>query len=76
MCKIFKANSNLVKLLTQKPLLIVRSRTKNYETLIKSSVLHLLVTLETRRVLNLRKYVLDMHVYFELRGHLSYFICD
>ena len=36
-CKICKANSILVKLLTQEPLLIVRSRTKNYETLTKSS---------------------------------------
>ena len=47
-CKICKANSILVKLLTQEPLLIVRTRTKNYKTRTKSSVIHLLVTLETR----------------------------
>ena len=48
-----KANSILVKLLTHELLFIVRSRTKNYKTYIKSSVLHLLVTLESRNVLNL-----------------------
>ena len=45
-----KANSTLVKLLTHELLFIVRSRTKNYKTYIKSSVLHLL---ESRKVLNL-----------------------
>ena len=40
---VFKA-----KLLTQEPPLIVRSMTKNYRTWIKSSVLHLLVTLDPR----------------------------
>ena len=42
-----------VKLLTSEPLFIVRSWTKNYKTYTKSSVLHLLVTLESRKVLSL-----------------------
>jgi hypothetical protein len=57
--------------LTLEPPLIVRSRTKNYKTSTKSSVLHLLVILETRNVLNLHERVLGI----ELRGLLSYFIC-
>ena len=35
-CKISKANSNWIKLLTHEPLLIVWPRTKNYKTLTKS----------------------------------------
>ena len=45
-----KANSTSVKLPTQ---FLVHSRTRNYKTYAKSSVLHLLVTLESRKVLNL-----------------------
>ena len=43
----------MVKLLTCELLFIVRSQTRNYKTYTKSSVLHLLVTLESRKVLNL-----------------------
>ena len=75
-CRISKANSNLIKLLTQEPLLIVRSRTKNYEISTKSSILYLLMTLDTRKVLNLRKWVLGTHDCFKLRGLLSHFIWD
>ena len=52
-CKNSKANSTLVKLLTHEPLFIERSRTKNYKTWTKSSVFHLLVTLESRKILKL-----------------------
>ena len=71
-----KANSTLVKLLTHELLFIVRSRTKNYKTYIKSSVIHFLVTLESRKVLNLEglsPWLVDHKI---LRGLLSYFIWD
>ena len=72
----FKANSTLFKLLTHEHLFIVWSRTKNYKTYTKSSVLHFLMTLESRKVLNLEglsPWLVDHKI---LRGLLSYFIWD
>ena len=66
-CKNSKANSTLVKLLTHEPLFIVRSRTKNYRIYTKSSVLHLLGTLESRKVLNLEDSSLWL-IYHEFCG--------
>jgi hypothetical protein len=57
----FKANFHYVSLLTQEPLVIVRSKTKNYKTWTKSSVLRLFMTLDTRKFLNLHIQVLDTH---------------
>ena len=68
-CEIFESNSIWIKLLTQEPLLIVWLRTKNYTTSTKSSVIHLLMTRDTRRVLNLSKRVIGT---LELRGLLSH----
>ena len=48
-----KANSSNDQATNFEPPFIVRSRTRNYKTYTKSSVLHLLVTLESRKVLNL-----------------------
>ena len=72
-CMKSKANSFLVKLLSQEPPFIVRSRTKNYKIYTKSSVLHLLGTLESRNVLNLEDLSLCWWTWI-LRGSL--FICD
>ena len=53
------------------PLFIVRSWTKNYKTYTKSTVLHLLVTLESRKVLNLDD-LSPCRCMLILRGLLSY----
>ena len=52
-CMKSKANSLDDQATHLEPPLIVRSRTKNYKTKTKSSALHLLVTLEFRKVLSL-----------------------
>ena len=73
-CKISKANSNWIKLLIQEPLLIVRSRTKNYKTSTKSSALHLLMILDSRKVLNLNVWALGMYecLNWGISFHISY----
>ena len=72
-CKNSKANSILVKLLTHEPLFIVRSRTENYKPCTKSSVLHLLVTFESRKVLNLEDSSLWL-IYHEFWGGCWWFL--
>jgi hypothetical protein len=67
-----KANSSNGQATNSEPLLIVRSRTRNYKTYTKSSVLHLLVILESRKVLNLDELSVSLNVDFE--G--SPFFCD
>ena len=73
-CKVSRANSIWIELLTQESLLIVRSRTKNYKTLTKSSVLHLLVTFESRIVLDVENWVHESidRKFWGVSFHISY----
>ena len=73
-CEISRAKLIWVKLLTREPFLIVRSQTKNYKTQTKSSVLHLLVTLEFWKVLNLENWVCGSfdHEFWGVFFHISY----
>ena len=52
-CMKSKTNSLNGQATNFEPLFVIRSRTKNYKTYTKSSVLHLLVTLESRNILNI-----------------------
>ena len=69
-CKNSKANSSNDQATNFEPPFIVRSRTRNYKTYTKSSVLYLLVTLESRKVLNLVNMSLWLWM-LKLRGLLS-----
>ena len=73
-CIVSEAKSIWVKLLTREPLLIVRSQTKIYKTKTKTSVLHLLVTLESRKVLILENWVRESfdHEFWGVFFHISY----
>ena len=70
-CNKSKANSSNGQATNSEPLLIVRSRTRNCKTYTKSSVLHLFVTLESRKVLNLANLSPWLWM-LKLRGLLSF----